>query len=213
MKNKEQTKYWVDPQTGEPRYDFEDMYKDISDPWGCSQGVDSLPNRIFLEMLFYPDTVYENILDIGCGLGDLSNMIYKKNIQNSGHGGRVTATDISVAAIKKAQIKYPEIQFKKFDLMNESVNGMRKFNLITMSEVLWYMVSDLDKVFFKLSQLLTKEGKIAIKQYFPNKQSYFKEYLSEPIKLEKLLQTHNIRLLSYISITSDEGEVACLLFK
>ena len=63
--------YWVDLKTGLPRFDFEDMYKDIADPWGCSEGVDSLPNRIFLEMIFHPDTVYENILDIGCGLGAL----------------------------------------------------------------------------------------------------------------------------------------------
>ena len=209
MKYQKPIEYWVEPKTGKPRCDFEAMYKDISDPWGCSKLVNSLSNRIFLEMIFHPDIVYENILDIGCALGDLSNMIHQKNSR----GGGVTATDISETAIKKAQINYPEIQFKKFDLMNESVNGMQKVNLITMAEVLWYMVSDLDKVFFKLSKLLTKEGKIAIKQYFPNNQKYFNEYLNEPIELAKLLKKYKMRILNYISINSDEGETACLLFK
>ena len=72
-------------------------------------------------MIFHPDTVYENILDIGCGLGDLSNMIYKKNIQNSGRTVGVTATDISKSAIKKHKSNILKFSLNNLNLTESSI--------------------------------------------------------------------------------------------
>jgi len=211
MKYKEQTEYWVNPQTGEFRYDFEDMYKEISDPWGCSNNVDSLGNRIFLETIFPPDKSYKNILDIGCALGDLSNMIYQRNILNS--GGGVIAMDVSGTAVNQARNNYPEITFLKFDIMKDDISWEEKFNLITMAEVFWYLIADLELVLYKLNKFLLKEGNIAVKQYFPKKQKYFSKYLSGSIDLIQLFESHSLRLINHTSLNSADGEVACLLFK
>ena len=55
MKYQKPIEFWVEPKTGKPRYDFEAMYKNISDPWGCSKNIDSLATRIFLETIFSPE--------------------------------------------------------------------------------------------------------------------------------------------------------------
>ena len=68
MMYNEQTEYWVNPQTGVPRYDFDIMYKDISDPWGCEKGINSLENKVFLDIIFQQNKSFENILRI-CGFG------------------------------------------------------------------------------------------------------------------------------------------------
>ena len=212
MKYKGQTKYWVDPQTGDPRYDFEDMYKDIPDPWECLKSVDSLENKIFLETIFFSEKSYDSILDIGCALGGLSNRIYQKNILKSGRG-EVIALDVSNTAVIQAQIKYPGITFKTFDITKDEIDWEEKFNLITLAEVLWYLVADLETVIYKLNKFLIKKGNIAIKQHFPKNQKYFTEKLSGSINLIKLFESYSLKLINHISINVDDGEVSCLLFE
>ena len=77
MKEKQQTDYWIDTKNGKPKYEFNELYENINDPWKCSNPElgDALNNHLFLEMLFFNNMKYENILDIGCGLGSFSNEI------------------------------------------------------------------------------------------------------------------------------------------
>ena len=49
MKYTNQKDYWVDPVTCEHRNDFNEMYRDINDPWGCRQSAESLSNHLFLD--------------------------------------------------------------------------------------------------------------------------------------------------------------------
>ena len=53
MKYKSCTDYWLDKENFSLRGDFEAMYKDIDDPWGCGEYCDSLNNKLFCEMLFH----------------------------------------------------------------------------------------------------------------------------------------------------------------
>ena len=54
MKYTSQKEYWVDPLTGEHRNDFDEMYRDIDDPWGCRQGVRFLKRSSVLRInLFF----------------------------------------------------------------------------------------------------------------------------------------------------------------
>ena len=70
VKYESQTEYWVDPITGQPRYEFDNMYQDYNDPWGCDKGSLSLDNRILINVIkeYQPNTV----LEIGCGRGGFS---------------------------------------------------------------------------------------------------------------------------------------------
>ena len=105
MKYATQTEYWTDPESCKPRYEFEQLYKDIADPWGCSENFNSFSNRLFLELIFRPGRKYENILDLGCGQGFLTNLIQLKN-----EGGTIGA-DISATAVNKAKNTFPQIPF------------------------------------------------------------------------------------------------------
>ena len=104
MKYATQTEYWADPESGKLSYEFEQLYKDIADPWGCSEKFNSSSNRLFLELIFPPGRKYENILDLGCGQGYLTNLNKLRNL-----GGVVTGVDFSETAVNKAKI-----HFRKF---------------------------------------------------------------------------------------------------
>ena len=173
MKRKKQIDYWVDINSGKPRYEFNNLYKNVKDPWHCKSPsiADALNNHLFIEILFFNSIKYESMLDIGCGLGLLSNELYKSN------QGKLLATDTSEVAVEKAKKLFPELEFKKFDIIKDPPIN-KKFNLITLSEVLWYFVEYLDEVFDKLISMLDNNGCIGIKQDFPNNQKFFKEYLN-----------------------------------
>ena len=131
MKRKKQIDYWVDITSGKSCYEFNNLYKNINDPWQCETPSigDALNNHLFIEILFFNSIKYESMLDIGCGLALLSNELYKNN------QGKLLATDTSEDAVEKAKILFPELELKKFDIIKEFPLD-KKFNLITLSEVL-----------------------------------------------------------------------------
>jgi SAM-dependent methyltransferase len=171
MKYKTCTDYWLNRDDLSLRGDFEKMYQDIEDPWGCHQGSGSLNNRIFCHLLF-DDKKYPSILDIGCGLGDLTDLFRRCN-----EGGDVTGWDISPTAVEKAQERFSEIRFESKNILTDPID--QKYDLITISEILWYILDDLDDVFKKLRTGLKNGGTLAIHQYFPFEQEFAKEILHQ----------------------------------
>ena len=181
------------------------MYYDFEDPWGCASNVDSILNKIFLDMIFNHKKQYKAILDIGCALGDLTNKINNKNIKFSSDGYMI-ATDVSNNAIKEAKIKYPDIEFKQSNILYDSLEFKERFDLITLSEVFWYLVSNIDKTISNIDKLSSNSGNIAIKQYFPNSQKYFREYLNKPDDIIRLFERYNFSLIDYSIYNVDEGK-------
>jgi len=169
MKYKSCTDYWLDKENFSLRGDFEAMYKDISDPWGCGEYCDSLNNKLFCEMLFHHKN-YSTILDIGSGLGDLTSSLYHYN-----KGGNITGWEISPTAVEKATAKYSAMTFENKNILIDPID--RQYDLITMSEVLWYLLDGLEDVFAKISYGLSDDGYLAIHQYFPDEQKFGKEHI------------------------------------
>lgn len=58
----------------------------------------------------------EQILDIGCGTGDLAHKIYQ-------HGARVTGVDKSENMVHQANIKYPDVTFIAKDVLELEYNN------------------------------------------------------------------------------------------
>ena len=85
---------------------FEELYQDVDDPWGCSRDVDYFNNRLFVAALESLALDAPRILDVGCGLGKLTNRISERlNPQ------KIDALDISATAVEKASQAYPHIDF------------------------------------------------------------------------------------------------------
>ena len=182
MKYKTQTEYWLNKENNTLRGEFEQMYQDIDDPWGCYKGTSSLNNKIFIEVLFEEGTVYRDILDIGCGLGGLTRLIHAKN-----GGGRVTGIDISETAISKARRLHPHIQFECKNIMNDKLHG--KYDLIILSEILWYILEKIEEIVMKLAEALDKDGIIGVHQYFPFSQNFGKEIINGVEGFDYFLET------------------------
>ena len=164
MKYKTCTDYWLDKENLSLRGEFENMYQDIDDPWGCGELSNSINNKLFCEIIFHKRT-FANILDIGSGLGELTEKLYKYN-----GGGNVVGWEISKTATSKAMKKFPLISFENKNIMIDNID--EKYDLVTMSEVIWYLLDSLEKVFEKINNALTDDGLLAIHQYFPSHQRF-----------------------------------------
>lgn len=167
MKYKDQKLYWLN---GE----FEAMYQDIDDPWGCAASVNSLDNKVFRLMILH-DLLNLNcklkILDIGCGTGDSSHRLFSL-IPNA---VEMSGIDISSTAISKANQRYPVINFQVKNILLDDID--QELSCICLSEIIWYILDDLSTVFAKLLSSLSPGGILAIKQYFPNDQKIGREII------------------------------------
>lgn len=166
------TEYWLDPNSLEFRGLFDEMYRDVDDPWGCEKGNTSLNNRIFSEIIS-ETAPYNKIIDIGSGLGGYCSQL-KARFPDS----CVFGCDVAHEAVEKARRKYPEIAFYQFDILRNDIQILKTAvggggaNLVTLCEVVWYLLEDLKGVFSKISDILNPGGILAVHQYFPNQQKF-----------------------------------------
>ena len=163
------TEYWLDSEKLVMRGEFEQMYQDISDPWGCDENAFSRNNRLLLELLFGQGREYGRVVDIGCGLGSLTNQLSERN-----HNRGVSGIDVSETAIAKATSAYPDVEFRAADVLDRNSNPLESghYDLIVMSEVLWYVLDDLEGVLGKVHGALAKDGLYGVHQYFPDTQRF-----------------------------------------
>ena len=110
---------------------FERMYKNEDrenyDSW-FQEDLTHLGKQISLLILNRYNFV--SILDIGCGKGSFTHLLKKAN-------NKVTGIDISSTAIRKAKIKYRNVEFKRMSAEKALNSG--KYDLIVMMEVLSYL--------------------------------------------------------------------------
>jgi SAM-dependent methyltransferase len=207
MKYRSCTEYWLDTKTGKFRGEFEAMYRDIEDPWGCFKGAESLNNKLFCQMLFH-ERRFSSTLDLGCGLGGLADVIRRIN------GGRVVGCDISTTAVEKACQLFPEIGFVCLNVLEDDVIKLGRFDLIIMAELLWYILDDLDGVLNKVCELMNPGSLLGIHQYFPDKQNFGADIINglegfdAYIDKKGLLEYEN-KLVSYC----DDGRVLLAALK
>ncbi len=166
MRYKTCTEYWLDPERRAFRGEFEAMYRDIDDPWGCQAGACSKNNRRFADLLF-ADRRYARVLDLGCGLGAFTVYLRERN-----GGGAFIGCDVSATAVCKASAACPEITFYCRDVLRESLDGLGRFDLVILSEILWYILADLPGVFAGVARILAPGGVVGVHQYFPTEQRF-----------------------------------------
>lgn len=168
---------------------FEEMYQNCEDPW---QQLKILPYANDLVLWKISKGKFKNVLDVGCGLGRFTYLIYK-NINC-----KVTGIDISQTAILQARKSYPDIDFKVFDVMQDKLET-NLYDLVVASELFWYVLEKLDFVISNLINALQVDGQLIIIQkfYLIDEQKYGKEIISSPfdlieklpLKIERVIET------------------------
>jgi SAM-dependent methyltransferase len=212
MKYQNPMEYWINNQ-------FEEMYQDIDDPWGCAAHCNSLDNQIFRLMLMedfnkISFNTPKKVLDIGCGTGDATYQIFSILSRGGVNLIEMIGIDVSLTAIQKATQKYSSIKFQNKNIMYDEIES--RFDLILLSEVIWYILDDIHGVFRKALRSLNPGGKLAIKQYFPKDQKIGKQVIDGfqgfETFLDELQTDLPFRVVSNI-LTSHNSQEKVLLMK
>lgn len=173
--------YWVDPKTWQFRGDFEGMYRDFDDPWDCRKNVSELRRDISLMMLLRGRR-FSRILDVGCGLGAFTERLRVAN----GVVESIVGVDVSATAVSKAREQFPQCRFEALDVTKDPLPRTQfGWDLVLMSEVLWYVLPQLRELFAGIHAALAPDGMLFIQQFFPDSQRFGLEYLRSPAELRE----------------------------
>ncbi|MCX6276972.1 MAG: class I SAM-dependent methyltransferase [Bacteroidetes bacterium] len=99
---------------------------------------------------------HKDILEIGCGTGELSSILAEKTTHN------VLGTDLCAPFIDQAKQNYklPNLQFKVLDFHNPQCLGEKKFDYIVGNGILHHLYYNLDNSLKALKNLLKDDGKL-----------------------------------------------------
>lgn len=191
--------------------EFEEMYKNIEDPW-CIGDATEIQYDLVLYLLDRHTVCLKSgsILDIGCGKGAFTYRIKKARPYCD-----IMGVDISETAIIKARNLYQSegIDFRTIDVEKEYRNILRKYDLIILSQIVWYILPHLEEIIlYLLKSGLKKNGYLLINQAFykPDEQTYGKGILST---IEDLIRIIGIDPIELIETNRQMNYNAVALFK
>jgi SAM-dependent methyltransferase len=161
--------------------EMDQMYQKAKDiPWHQDKEPDCLDFKIALRIL-ETKAPYDSILEIGCGLGYLTNEVakYCKNEY------QVVGTDISPTAIDKARKLFPNLRFEVLDITKDLYEqgwGEMKYSLVFVRGLFWYVFPGIKKGCDNIVRLIDKRGYLLVQQNFPPLDTNFvgKEVLPNP---------------------------------
>jgi SAM-dependent methyltransferase len=154
--------------------DFEGLYQNENDPWGQSGSgthLDSYYKVARKNLIDYVNELVDayNGCEIGCGLGYVTNLL---NVQSN---KIFDGIDISQTAITKAKQEFPDIEFFIGDISSEKLNSKKKYDIVILNQILWYILHDIDQVFININQMLNSGGYLIISMLFLEKYEYGRE--------------------------------------
>ena len=190
---------------------FEQMYQNVEDPWNVGNAA-QIPYDIALYLLKKIDACSKggNVLDVGCGLGTFTARL-KKQMPKA----KIIAVDVSPTAIKKARRRYGNlgIEFKVLDIQKEYTNIKNTFDLIVLSQIMWYVLPDFEKIVNYLgARCLTTNGYFLVSQAFykPEEQKYGKKIVST---VEDMLNLIHMDVVEMIEVNRFTNHDAVILFR
>lgn len=110
-----------------------------------------------------PDLTGLDILDLGCGFGELSNYCLEKGAKH------VTGVDISIKMLNIANILHPKVSFIE-SAMEDAQFNENQFDLVVSSLALHY-IQNLDELIKKISIWLKPNGYLVFSIQHPMKLS------------------------------------------
>ena len=189
---------------------FEEMYQNIEDPWLHGKAL-----AIQYDIAIYLINRYNvcnksvKILDIGCGKG-----AFTLRIKNNFPKSKITALDISSTAIVKAKKNNRKgIDFKVSDIQKDYKKIKEKYDLIILSEIMWYILPNLKDILLFLSKnVLKKKGYFLVNQAFYKDgiQKYSNKFVENQ---EDFIKLTKLKLLERIDIHNSSNFDTVMLFK
>ena len=181
--------------------DFEGYYQNNSDPWDQNSTDSDMSeyykvSRLKLLKVIKGIISNQNILEIGCGLGLVTNML-DKELENS----LVSGVDISSTAIHKAKAQYSNILFYEGDIADKQFKSEEQYDVVILNEMLWYVLEDIDLVINNIYEILNTNGCLIITMAFLNDQQYGKEIING---YSGLLDYCKLRISSLFKIISKD---------
>jgi len=180
--------------------EFEQMYRQVPDPWHGVEKVGAFKNDLLLGAVNHVGSEVKRAWDVGCGLGALTGRLH-----HALPWAEWSASDVSPTAVERAACAYPRVRFFVHDLGRPDPLPFEPgtLDLITMAEVMWYVLPHLSDIFGLLHRLLRPGGHLIVLQYFltPEEQQYGREIVASPGDLLRFVRQagFEIRQEVYVS--------------
>ena len=187
--------------------DFESFYQNENDPWeqsalqnkGGSNGMANFYEISRQELLDFLGSHINNndsICECGCGIGHVTNsLVMRFNDQE------VSGCDISKTAIEKATQNFQNIDLFQHDILSGPLP--QKYNVLILSNILWYVIHDFENLIMNsLSSLNRERASFLVVQnaLFKSEQKYFRDIVNSIGTMTDLFVK---RLLNLPTISSD----------
>ncbi|MFH6963228.1 methyltransferase domain-containing protein [Flavobacterium plurextorum] len=146
-----------------------DEWNDTEDPWGYNNNSqDHLRKIILLDQI--PKREYENVLDIGCGQGFITNDLPGKNIYG---------VDISEKAIKYARKNNKKVDYSTGSIFEIEKMFEIKFDLVIITGVLYpqYIGKSSSLIYLLIDKILKQDGiliSVHINEWYSSQFPYFR---------------------------------------
>lgn len=189
--------------------EFDQMYRNVEDPWRCVAEAHSFKNDLLLGAVTHLSPGVRRALDVGCGLGALT-----RRLKEAARAAEWHACDVSPSAVEKAQAVLPDVRVFVQDLARPAELPFEpaSLDLITMAEVMWYILPHLSAVLARFHTLLRPGGQLLMLQYFlkPEDQTYGKQIVAGPHDLLRYLREAGFEIVqeAYLGAPPPQGLLA-----
>lgn len=179
-----------------------DDWDDYADDWNDNEGVIIYANHTYETLLAEVDITGLNILDFGCGTGNLTEKMAEKARQ-------ITAIDSSEKMIAKLNAKQISNVDARYMTLTEG-DITDKFDLITASSVFGF-VPDIAVTLKMLRKLLMPGGMLLQWDWLGNGKDNFGFSSEQLKKVYNQAGFKNITIKQPFSLTKSEGEMKVVM--
>lgn len=176
---------------------FEEMYQKFEDPWHQKENLEAFYSRMLTPVTLMQYNL-KNVIEMGSGLGAFTNYLKTAVPKCS-----LTGMDISETAVAKAKQAYPGIEFICGGILPFSEKPDGKFEAVIFSDIMWYILDDLDEVIKNLTANFKDRLVIINQVFYKGEQKYGNEFFT---CLDELVRYLPWKCLKKISIDRmDDG--------
>jgi SAM-dependent methyltransferase len=147
---------------------FNRLYAELGDPWLAeARRKSSYQHRKNCKLVgLLPAARFDQVLDLGCGLGGLTRLL-------AGRAGQVVGTDVAASAVagaKRASADFANLGYVQSDILNLPAEFTGRFDVVIVADVLYYIepLSDavLKQAVAKIAATLKPNGHCLVADHY-----------------------------------------------